>query len=201
MKIIGDENTLIDEIISDAERKKEQAISKAEREAEKIVKEAEENSIEEYNKIKNNAAKKAKEKAEQIQTSVPQEIKKKNVQMFNSLVDEVINELPDYINKLDEKTRKDLELALLNDAADKVEKGSYSVLVNKQSKLNQKDIDKIGGKYGLKLKLKKIDNLDIGVILSSGDERMQFDNTYPGKLDRDIEEVRYKIYEILFENK
>lgn len=198
MKIIGDEKVLIDEIISDAERKRDQSVKKAEKEAKKIIEAAEKEATIQKQKILDNAKKKAEETHNYVMALIPQTIKQTSIKMFNSLVDEVINEFLDYLKSIDNKKRKDIELNLLKNNLHDLEKGEYTVYLGSESQLNQNDIKNLEKEYSLKLKLQKNEDIDFGVSISGDNGRLSLDVTLKGKINQDIDEVRFLIYNVLF---
>ncbi len=198
MKIIGDEENLKKEIIQDAERKQKQTVKKAESEAKKIIKNAKDDAQTEYDKIKNNALEHAKKEKNRVLSSIPQAVKKKNIEMMNSLVDEVMNELKTKIKDIDSNTVKPIEISLLKQGVDQLEQGEYVVNISTKSLISEKDLKQFEEKNGIKLKLNKNKDQGYGVIISGENNRMALDNTISGYIARDIEEVRYIVYDVLF---
>ena len=200
MKIIGDEKILIDEIISDAERKRDQSVKKAEKEAKKIIEAAEKDTIEQKEKILNDARKKAEETENYVLALIPQTIKQTSIKMFNSLVDEVITEFPEFLKSLDNGKRKNIELTFLKNNIHDLEKGEYTIYLAKNSQIKKSDIEALEKEYSLKLKLEKSQDIDFGVFISGDNDRVNLDITLKGKINQDMDEVRFLIYNVLFNN-
>ncbi len=198
MKIIGDEENLKNEILQDADRKNKQAVKKAGVESKKIIKQANQEAKEKYDEIKNHALEQAEKAKQRILSSIPQAVKKKNIKMMNSLVDEVMDNLDAKFSAMNNKEIKTIEMRLLEQSLEKLEKGEYQINISDKSLITQNDLKEYEIKYNVKLNLKKHTGQDYGVIISGSDNRIAIDNTINGKIKRDIEDVRYIIYDTLF---
>lgn len=198
MKIIGDKESLKKEIINDAERKKKQAIKKANNESKKIIKQARDQANEQYEKTKQEGLDQAEKAKQQILSSIPQAVKKKNIEMMNALVDEVMEEIDSTLKNMKNSEVKPIELSLLRQCLDKLDTGKYTVNTSGNSSIADNDLKNFEKEFGLKLEINKQKEQGVGVIISGEDHRMALDNTIEGKINRDIEEVRYIIYNALF---
>lgn len=198
MKIIGDHESLKNEILADAERKKEQAITKAEREARKIIDDAKKIADEDYRAIINHAKDTANDIAEKILGSIPQAVKRKKIEMFNTLVDNIMNEIYKKILFMKKEEAKEIDFKLLEETLKTLEQGEYVVYTHPDSKLTQKDLNELTKKYGSKCSLEHDANIQLGIRISQVGTKMYIDNTFDGKWKRELELIRYSAYEILF---
>lgn len=198
MKIIGDHENLKEEILADAERKKEQAITKAEREVRKIQEESQADAEKEYLAIINQANEKAKDISERILASIPQAVKRKKIEMFNSLVDNVMDEIYKRILTMKKEEARDIEIRQLKEALASLDQGEYVVYINPESRITQKDLNELAKPYSIKCTLEKDAEIQLGVRVNQSGTKMFMDYTVEGKWKREMEDIRYSVYELLF---
>jgi len=201
MKIIGNEDLLTVEIISDANRKSQQIVKKAETDAKKIIADSDINAKKFYeNKIKE-AAIKAEIEKNKIISAIRMDIRVKSIELKDAFVTQVLSEFQPYIHNLEKSKIKEIEIALCKEAILMLSSGIFRIHTGKNSNITQKELTSLIKDKSISLKLEKSSEEFYGVKVESEDGRIHIDNTLEGKLRREHDGVRFMAYQSLFGDK
>ncbi len=201
-----EEQTLEEEIRSDAERRADRIRRKARRQAESIIEEAREKAEEQRERIRERAKKKAEAKKRRLRARLQQEAQNLRRETYQQMLEELRGRALEELERLPEKERYPQVLLNLALAALDQMQGERFELVLKESdrdrspdlpeRISKAASERFHREVEVTLSEETLDALG-GVVLRSADGHQVADQTFRARLDRLWDQMREKLAEII----
>lgn len=200
------QQVLAEEIVEDARKRAERTMARARAEVEKIGAQARADAEAQAEKIRTEAEQRARRKAEMIARTVDQEVARRKLRAREAVVQQALDEAKKRLDAIsgDEYKRSLIRLAAA--AMREMPCEEFIVRVSTRAEDNiapawlaaelGKALDEHGRKAVIQVELRA--DLPRGVLVKSGDGRLQWDNTFDTRLKRLRAGLRRRIAPGLF---
>lgn len=194
---------LIKEVLEEADAEVEEIIEDAENKSRIMIEDAKKKLIAEiktmFDDIDEKIDKEREDKLAEVQSQIKKEILEIKEEKINLVLAKIENELTQFINSSEyisflEKILQKILPYLDSDH-------TYLIHLNKAdlNKISQADVDRVGQKHKITLKMNKKEHIDEhGMLITSEDRKMMFQDTVEARFEQKREEIRSKIAKILF---
>lgn len=204
MRNIENIDPFTNEIINQAKKEAEAIIDRAKRAAEHDIRFAREDAEAIREEYKAKTKKLAIQEERKVYTQARQEARRKLWQKKQELLSKAFDEAEKKVKEFRNSSNnyRDSVIALAKEGVDGIGDGNMKILVNPEDAefFTDELLSEIGSSLPrVKLEVHPESKISAGVIVTSDDERIIFDNSYAARLERVREELRGKVAELLLE--
>jgi len=194
-------NKIVSKIRKDAQAEASKIIEKARKQAEEIRREAEREAEKKYSEMISSYQREAEQEKQRIVANAKLKARKIVLDAREEVISEAFSEAVERLKNLPRDKYREVLLNLIKEGVEAIQ-GDAEVLLRKEDSrlITSTMLKELSSELGFQIKKSKERISAIGgVVVRSSDGRIEVDNTFETRLERQKDELRKEVAKVLFQ--